>query len=171
RDLGPDRPRVNLLGSGAILRETLRAQELLDTEFGVASNVYSVTSYKALYQDARDCERSNRLHPRGEPRVAYVRQVLGGESGPVVAASDYVSPVPLSITPWVDRPYAVLGTDGFGRSDARRELRRFFEVDAENIVLAALWELAELGEFPRKKLPAAIKTLGLDPEKPNPATV
>ncbi|OHB86218.1 MAG: pyruvate dehydrogenase (acetyl-transferring), homodimeric type, partial [Planctomycetes bacterium RBG_16_64_12] len=171
RDLGRDSPKVQLFGSGAILREALRAQEILEAKFGVSSNVYSVTSYKALYQDARDCDRYNRLHPGKEPRKAYVQQVLEAKSGPAVAALDYVSSVALSIAPWVGRPFAVLGADGFGRSDARKELRRFFEVDAENIVLAALWELAAQEKFPRKKLGPAIKTLGLDPEKPNPVTV
>ena len=171
RDLGPDKPEVQLLGSGAILRETLRAQEILAERFQVSSNVYSVTSYKALYQDGRDCERWNRLHPGDEPRRPYVAQVLDGQPGPVVAASDYVSALGTSIAPYVPGRYVVLGTDGFGRSEARRELRRFFEVDAEHIALAALGELAEEKKFPKSKLKGAIKKLGLDPQKPNPATV
>jgi pyruvate dehydrogenase E1 component len=171
RDLGPDRPKVQLFGSGAILREVLRAQEMLDGQFGVSSEVYSVTSYKALYYDARDCQRWNRLHPKQAPRTPYVREVLAGQAGPVVAASDYVAAVPLAIGPWVPGPYVALGTDGFGRSEARQELRRFFEVDGENIALAALGELAELGKFPKAKLAAAVKILGLDPEKPNPVKV
>jgi pyruvate dehydrogenase E1 component len=171
RDLGPQSPRVLLFGSGSILRETLRAQELLEEKFGVSSTVYSVTSYKRLLYDARDCERWNRLHPDQTPRVPYVTQVLEGEHGPVVAASDYVCAVPLAIGSWVPGPYAVLGTDGFGRSEARKELRRFFEVDAENVALAALVELAAQEKFPRAKLSAAIKQLGLDPDKPNPVTV
>ncbi len=169
RDLGPDRPNVQLLGSGAILRESLRAQEILEHQFGVSSTVYSVTSYKALYQDGRDCQRYNRLHPDQEPRRPYVTQVLEGQPGPVVAALDYVTAVGLSIAPWVPGRYVVLGTDGFGRSEARRELRRFFEVDAENIVLAALYELAEEEKFPKAELSEAINKLGLDPEKLNPA--
>jgi len=171
RHLGSNRPKVQLLGSGAILRESIRAQELLDEQFGVSSNVYSVTSYKALLADARDCDRGNRLRPEESPRRPYVRQVLEGESGPVVAASDYVSALPLSIAPWIEGGYTVLGTDGFGRSEARKELRRFFEVDAENIALAALAELARREQFPKSKLPQAIKTLGLDPGKPNPANI
>jgi pyruvate dehydrogenase E1 component len=170
RDLGPERPKVQLLGSGAILREALRAQDLLEGQFGVSSTVYSVTSYKALLDDARRSARFNRLHPDEEPRRAYIQQVLDGESGPVVAALDYVSAVALSLAPWIDRPYAVLGTDGFGRSEARPQLRRFFEVDAENIVLGALTQLAELGQYPKAKLAEAIKTLGLDPEKLHPLT-
>lgn len=172
RDLGPKKPKVRLLGSGAILREALRAQDLLEQHFGVSSSVYSVTSYKRLADDARDCQRWNRLHPTETPQRPYVQEVLDGDqSTPVVSASDYVSAVGLTLSPWIPGPYTVLGTDGFGRSEAREELRRFFEVDAENIALAALVELARQRQFPKAKLSAAIKTLGLDPEKPNPTTV
>jgi pyruvate dehydrogenase E1 component len=171
RDLGPKKLKVQLFGSGAILRESLRAQDILDKQFGVSSIVYSVTSYKALAEDARAADRWNRLHPDSEPLVPYLVQTLEGESAPLVAASDYVSAVPLSVSRYVPCRYAVLGTDGFGRSEARKELRRFFEVDAENIALTALHELAADDKYPRNKLPAAIKALGLDPEKPNPWTV
>jgi pyruvate dehydrogenase E1 component len=173
RDLGPGKPKVQLFGSGAILRESLRAQDLLDQHFGVGSNVYSVTSYKSLYYDGRQCDRWNRLHPQDPPRRPYVSQVLQGETGPVVAALDYVSAVGLSIAPWVpiSPSYVVLGADGFGRSEARKELRRFFEIDAENIAMAALVELARGGKYPREQLTAAIKTLGLDPDKLNPVAV
>ena len=171
RDLGPGKPKVQLFGSGAILRESLRAQDILQEHFGVSSDVYSVTSYKALYQDARAAQRWNRLHPDETPRVPYVRQVLEGQAGPIVAASDYVSAVALSLAPWLPPEYTVLGTDGFGRSEARGELRRFFEVDAENIVLAALGALVGREEFPRSQVAAAIKKLGLDPDKPNPAVL
>ncbi|MBN2578871.1 MAG: pyruvate dehydrogenase (acetyl-transferring), homodimeric type [Pirellulales bacterium] len=164
-------PHVRLLGSGAILRESLRAQEILEEKFGVSSTVYSVTSYKSLLYDAREAERFNRLHPDQPSHEPYVRQVLGDSANPVVAASDYVAAVPLSIAPWVGPGYRVLGCDGFGRSEARMELRRFFEVDAENIALTALTELTAQARYPRDKLPAAVKTLGLDPEKPNPVTV
>ncbi len=167
RDLGPNKPKVQLLGSGAILRESLRAQEILEEQFAVSSNVHSVTSYKALLADARDCQRHNRLHPNEEPRVPYVQQVLDDQSGPAVAALDYVSAVGLSIGPWIRGSYTVLGTDGFGRSEARKELRRFFEVDAENIALTALSQLAAEGKYPIEDLPKAIEKLGLDPEKPN----
>jgi pyruvate dehydrogenase E1 component len=181
RDAGPKRPTVRLLASGAILREALRAQDLLDERFRVGSDLFSVTSYKALYDDGRQCDHWNRLHPQEPPRQPYVRQVLAGSTGPIVAALDYVAAVGLSLAPWVnDRTspltmgegpgpgvssYVVLGADGFGRSEARRELRRFFAVDAESIALAALVELVREGKYPREKLPAAIKTLGLDPNK------
>ena len=171
RDLGSGKPKVRLLGSGAILRETLRAQDMLEQQFGVASDVYSVTSYKSLYDDARDCERFNRLHPKEDPRRPFVAEVLDGEPMPTVAASDYVTAVPMSIAQWVPEGYVVLGTDGFGRSEAREDLRRFFEVDAENITLAALTELSRQGKYPKSKLPAAIKQLKLDPDKPNPARI
>jgi pyruvate dehydrogenase E1 component len=171
RNAGAKKPKVRLLGSGAILREVLRAQEILEQQFGLSSDVFSVTSYKALAEDARECQRWNRLHPDENPRQSYVTEQLADGEEPVIAASDYVSAVPLSITPWIGAPYVVLGCDGFGRSEAREELRRFFEVDAENVVLAALGELAESGAYPKDKLPEAIKTLGLDPEKPTPWTV
>ena len=171
RNLGPKRPHVQLFGSGAILRESLRAQEILDTQFGVSSTVYSVTSYKALYQDAKECERWNRLNPGEQPRRPYVQEVIDEVRGPIIAATDYVSAVALSISPWVGPAYCVLGTDGFGRSEAREELRRFFEVDAENIALAALTELAKLDQYPKAKLAKAIAALGLDPTKPNPVSL
>ena len=170
RDAGPKKPRVQLLGSGAILREVLRAQEILESQFGVSSDVFSVTSYKRLYQDGREAQRWNRLHPQEKPRRCFLEQTLDGRDGPVVSASDYLASVPLSVAPWLPGPLAVLGTDGFGRSEDRKRLRRFFEVDAENVALAALGELARAGQYPVNKLPGAIKQLGLDPEKPNPAT-
>lgn len=168
RDLGPDRPSVDLMASGAILREALRAQEILDQKFAVSSRVFSVTSWKRLLEDAREVDRYNRLHPESAPRVPYVQQVLEGSQGTVVAASDYVSAVPLTLARWIPGDYVALGTDGFGRSEARRELRRFFEVDAENIALAALTSLAERGLYPKDRLASAIRELGLDPEKPVP---
>jgi pyruvate dehydrogenase E1 component len=171
RSASSGKPHVRLFGSGAILREALRAEEILESQFGVSSTVYSVTSYKSLLYDGRDADRFNRLHPDQPPREPYVRQVLGNGQDPIVAASDYSVAVPLSIAPWAGPNYCVLGCDGFGRSEARAELRRFFEVDAENIALTALTELARQEKYPRENLPAAIKTLGLDPEKPNPVNV
>ena len=170
RDLGKKSAKVQLFGSGAILREVIRAQQILNEQFGVSSTVYSVTSYKALYDEGNACERWNRLHP-GESRRPFVSQAVDSEGGPIIAASDYVKAVPLSIARWLPSPYAVLGTDGFGRSEARKELRRFFEVDAENVALTALTELANQGKYPQEKLAAAIQKLGLDHEKPNQVEV
>ena len=171
QDAGPNSPRVRLLGSGAILRESLRAQEILASRFGVSSDVYSVTSYKNLLYDGTECQRWNRLHPNELPRASHVAQTLADGRGPVIAASDYVRAVPLAISPWIGAPYVVLGCDGFGRSEDRKQLRRFFEVDAENNALAALTALADQGDYPREKLAAAVGELHLDPAKPNPVTV
>ena len=171
RDLGSKSPKVQLFGSGAILREALRAQEILATQFDVSSTAFSVTSYKALHQDGRDCERYNRLHPGKEPRMPYISQIMAGRPGPVVAALDYVSALAHSVSPWVPSPYRVLGADGFGRSEDREHLRRFFEVDAEHITLAALESLAEQGQIPQSQVADAIRKLGIDPEKPNPMSV
>jgi pyruvate dehydrogenase E1 component len=137
--------RVHLLGSGPILRETLRAQELLASRFGVAADVWSVTSYRELRREALDVERWNLLHPGEAPKVPYVRQALQNEQGVFVAASDYMRQIPEMIQRWVPGLYA-LGTDGFGRSESRKALRRFFEVDAESITLAALSQLLHKGE-------------------------
>ncbi len=162
------RPAVQLLGSGSILREALRAAQILDTQFGVAADVWSVTSYNQLRRDALEAERWNRLHPLETPRVPYVSTVFIETQGPIVAASDYMKIVPDQIAPWLPGRMASLGTDGFGRSDNRTELRRFFEVDAESIVLAALYQLALRDEIPREKVAEAIEELGIDPEKANP---
>jgi len=170
-DLGSKRPKVQLLGSGAILREVLRAQEILEQKFGISSDVFSVTSYKALQYEARECHRWNRLNPDKPARASYLETVMQGHGGPVIAASDYVTAVPMSIAAWMPQPYTVLGTDGFGRSEARHDLRRFFEVDAESIALEALSELARLERYPKGKLVEAVKQLGLDPHKPNPTSM
>jgi pyruvate dehydrogenase E1 component len=157
--------RAQLLGSGAILNEALKAQQMLEERYGVAADVWSVTSYQQLYRDGHAVERWNTLHP-GEPgRIPYVTQCLGDSPGVVVAASDYVKALPDSIGRWMPAPLISLGTDGFGRSEARAELRRFFEVDAAAIVVAALSALAG-----KKKLDAgvarkAMEELGVDPEK------
>ena len=133
--------------------------------------MYSVTSYKTLYYDCLDCERHNRLHPADDPRTPWLQEVLRDTEGPTVAALDYVAATAQTIGRWMGDDYLVLGCDGFGRSEAREELRRFFEVDAENIALAALSELARVGKYPKQKLPDAVRALGLNPNKPNPVTV
>jgi pyruvate dehydrogenase E1 component len=157
-------PRVQVLGSGSLLREAMRAQELL-AELGVAADVWSATSYKQLRYDALEAERWNMLHPGEEPRKPYVTQALEGAAGPVVAVSDYMRLVPDQIARWVPQGLLPLGTDGYGRSDTRPELRRFFEVDAESVVVAALAELARRGTVPASAVGDAIGKLGIDPEK------
>jgi pyruvate dehydrogenase E1 component len=168
-ELSGDRPRVRLLASGAILREALRAQGLL-AERGIGAEVWSVTSFTELRREALEVERWNRLHPTASPRVPYVTQLLGGEPWPVVAATDYMKIVADQIARFVPAPFHPLGTDGFGRSDARRELRRYFEVDAESIAATALYELARAGRIDPADVERAIAELGLDPEAPDPAT-
>lgn len=161
-------PRVHLFGSGAILPETVRAQSLLAAE-GIAADVFSVTSYTELLRDARAAERWNRLHPADEPRIPYVRQVLGDDAVPVISASDYVAGLAGPLSSYLPDGLHVLGTDGFGRSDTRAALRRFFEVDAESICATALYELARREEIEVSRVTEAIARLGLDPDAPDPA--
>jgi pyruvate dehydrogenase E1 component len=162
------RPRIHLFGSGAILHEVLRAQALL-AERGVAAEVWSVTSYTELRRDALALERWSMLHPREEPRLPYVTQALQHEPWPIVAATDYMKIVVDQIARFVPAGLHALGTDGFGRSETRETLRRFFEVDAECIVVAALHELAQLGQVEAAQVQEAIEAFGIDPEKPDPA--
>jgi pyruvate dehydrogenase E1 component len=160
--------RVQLFGSGAILRMALQAQELLAERFKVASDVWSVTSYTQLRRDAADCERWNMLHPTEAPRRSYLEQVLEGRQGPFIAASDYVRAWTEQIGRWIPGDYYCLGTDGMGRSETRENLRRHFEVDAESIAIAALWRLSKQGVFDSHRLASAIQELGFDDDKPNP---
>jgi pyruvate dehydrogenase E1 component len=162
--------RAQLFGSGSILREAIRAQQILADRFNVASDVWSVTSYKNMRTDALACDRWNRLHPEEEPRVAYVEKALEGLEGPFVAATDYMKLVPQQIAPWVPGRLVTLGTDGFGRSDTREDLRRHFEVDAESIAVATLHDLARRGKIEREMVQNTIKDMGIDPEKPDPVT-
>jgi pyruvate dehydrogenase E1 component len=161
-------PRVHLFGSGAMLREALRAKTLL-AERGVAAAVWSVTSYSELRREAMEAERWTRLHPRDNPRMPYVSRVLAPEPWPIIAATDYMKIVPDQIARYVPASLHVLGTDGFGRSDDRRALRRFFEVDAEAISVAALSELARTGKVEPERVSAAIRDFGIDAESPDPA--
>ncbi len=160
--------RAQLFGSGAIMFEVLKAQQILE-QYGVAADVWSVTSYKELYRNANDCERWNMLHPGETPKVPFVTQRLKDTQGVLVAASDYMKVLPESISQWMPRPLISLGTDGFGRSEGRASLRDFFEVDAKHIVLATLHALARDGKFTPAAIQQAIKDLGINPEKPNPA--
>jgi pyruvate dehydrogenase E1 component len=160
--------RAQLFGSGAIMFEVLKAQELLE-KYGVAADVWSVTSYKELYRDANDCERWNMLHPGQTPKVPFVTEQLKNTQGVLVAASDYMKILPESISQWMPRPLVSLGTDGFGRSEGRASLRDFFEVDAKHIALATLHALAREKKIESKTVNQAIKDLGINPEKANPA--
>jgi pyruvate dehydrogenase E1 component len=162
--------RAQLLGSGAILNEALRAQEILERNYGVAVDVWSVTSYKCLYTDAIEADRWNRLHPDETPRVPYVTQCLQDEQGVLVAATDYLKVLPAMVSKWIPRRLSTLGTDGFGRSEGREALRDFFEVDARFIALATLHELAQDGLVGEAVVQNAIKDLGINPDKPNPVT-
>jgi pyruvate dehydrogenase E1 component len=164
-------PRVQLMGSGAILREVEAAAGLLASEFGVASDVYSATSFTELRRDGLAAERWNLLHPEDEPRVPYVTQLLADRPGPLIAASDYIKTYADQIRPYVERRFHALGTDGYGRSDFRRKLRDFFEVDRRWIALAALKALADEGTVPRSTVADALKKLQIDPAKPDPVTV
>ncbi|MCW5890995.1 MAG: pyruvate dehydrogenase (acetyl-transferring), homodimeric type [bacterium] len=160
--------RVQLLGTGAILEEAVRARAILGERYGIAADVWSVTSYKALHRDALDVDRWNRLHPSRAPRVPYVAECLGSRRGPVVAASDYVRALPESIARFAPFPMTSLGTDGFGRSDGRKALRDFFEVDARHIALAALAALARTGVVEPPVVEQALTDLDIDPERVNP---
>jgi pyruvate dehydrogenase E1 component len=162
--------RVQLLGSGSILREVMAAADLLEKDWGVAADVWSVTSFTELRRDGLDCERWNLLHPGETQKVPYVTAQLDGHGGPVIASTDYMKLFADQIRPFVprDRGYRVLGTDGFGRSDFRSKLRSHFEVDRHFVVLAALRALVDDKTLEPKVLADAIKRYGIDPDKSNP---
>jgi pyruvate dehydrogenase E1 component len=166
-----DAPRVQLLGSGAILREVIAAQDLLETDFGVAGDVWSCPSFNELRREGLDVQRWNLLHPEDKPRETYVGRCLNAAPGPVVAATDYMKLFADQIRPFIYKHYLVLGTDGFGRSDYRRQLRKFFEVDRYYVTVAALKALADEGSIPAATVAKAIKKYGIDPNKPNPVAV
>jgi len=165
---GKKKKKVQLLGSGTILREAIAAAEILSEEWGVDSDIWSCTSFNELAREANDVERWNRLHPLENPKVPYVSQLLKGHRGPVIAATDYIRQYPEQIRQWVPARYSVLGTDGYGRSDTRVELRRHFEVNATHIVVAALKALADEGTLPAAKVAEAIEKYGIDVDKTNP---
>ena len=157
-----------MLGSGAILNEVVKAQQLLAERYGVAADVWSATSYTELRRDALDVERRNMLHADADPQHPYVTQTLGAEPGVFVAASDFMKALPDSIARWLPRPLTTLGTDGFGRSETREALRDFFEVDARYVTLATLHALARGGEIEASVASGAVRELGIDPDKLNP---
>ena len=163
--------KVQLLGSGSILREVLAAAELLDRDWGVAADVWSAPSFVELRRDGMAVDRRNLLHPEAEPQTAYVTRCLAGHGGPVIASTDYMKAYADQIRPWVPGRFVALGTDGFGRSDTREKLRHFFEVDRHWVTLAALKALADDGVVPAKTVSDAIKKYGIDPDKADPTTV
>ncbi len=165
---GKKKAKVQLLGSGTIFREVIKAAELLKEDWGVEADVWSATSFNELAREAHDCDRWNRLNPKAPQRIPYVSQCFEGSEGPFIAATDYIRNYADQIRKWLPGSYTVLGTDGFGRSDVRANLRRFFEVDSYNVVVAALTSLAEEGKIPAKKVEEAIAKYGLDADKPNP---
>jgi pyruvate dehydrogenase E1 component len=164
--------KVQLLGSGAILREAIAASALLAEDFGISANIWSVTSFTELHRQGTDIQRWNMLHPEEKPRACYVKECLQNRKGPVVAATDYVKAYPNQIRSCMPHNYYyVLGTDGFGRSDSRKQLRKFFEIDRYYITVAALKGLADMGELATSKVTEAIRKYHLDADKPNPMTV
>jgi len=165
---GKDARHVHLLGSGTILREVIAAADLLAADFGVTADVWSVPSFTELRREGLDAERWNLLHPTEKPRKSHVETCLTGRPGPVIAATDYMKAFADQIRPFVPGRYRVLGTDGFGRSDYRKKLRQFFEVDRQFVTVAALSSLAEMGTVPASMVADAIKKYGINPEKPNP---
>ena len=168
---GEGQLRVQLLGSGTIFREVIAAAELLKRDWGVEADIWGCPSFNELARDGQDAARWNLLHPLDEPRLSHVEQKLGGTTGPVIAATDYVKLFAEQIRPFVKRTYITLGTDGFGRSDTREALRHHFEVDRHWVTLAALKALADDGQIDRDKVAAALLKYNLDPAKPNPLTV
>jgi len=158
---------VRLLGSGAILREVQAAAALLADDWKVASEVFSVTSFSELARDAREVLRWNRLHPDDPPRRSHVAELLTGNA-PIVAATDYVRAYPELVAAHVGASFTALGTDGFGRSDTRKALRQFFEVDRHHIVVAALGALADEGKVERARIGEAMRKYGIDPERKDP---
>jgi len=166
---GKRRKKVQLMGSGTILREVIAAAELLDKDWSIDADIWSVTSFNELKREALDVERWNMLHPLEDKRVSYIEKCLKDKRGPVIAATDYVHNYSAQISKWIPASYTTLGTDGFGRSDTRAQLRKHFEVNSHYVTVAALMALADDGQFPAGKVQEAIEKYGIDPEKMNPA--
>lgn len=171
KDGGKGKHKVQLFGSGAILNEVIAAADLLEKDYAVSADIWSVTSYSELRRDGSAVDRANLFAPEKKPGVSYVERCLADRKGPVIAASDYVKAYADLIRPYINRTYVTLGTDGYGRSDTREKLREFFEVDRHYIAVAALHALAKEGEIEPSVVAAAMKKYGIDPKKPNPVTV
>ena len=171
RQGGKGKQRVQLLGSGTILREVIAAADLLKNDFGVDADIWSVTSFNELGREGNEVQRWNMLHPEEQPRESYVETCLQDSNGPVIAATDYIRAYADQIRKFIHRRYTVLGTDGFGRSDTRAKLRRFFEVNRYYVAVAALKALADEGAIKPGKVGEAIKKYDINPEKPNPIRV
>ena len=162
---------MQLLGSGTIFLEVVAAADLLKADWGVDADLWSCPSFTELARDGMTVDRQNLLHPTAKPQVSHVTQCLAGTQGPVIAATDYIRSFAEQIRAYVPRRYTVLGTDGFGRSDTRAQLRRFFEVDRYYVTVAALKALADEGTLPARTVVDAMKKYSIDPAKPAPWTV
>jgi pyruvate dehydrogenase E1 component len=160
--------RVQLMGSGTILREVIAAAELLEKDFGVKADIWSCPSFNELARDGQDVERHNRLNPEAKPRKAYITQLLEGQQGPAIVATDYIRAYPEQVRAFVPMHYTVLGTDGYGRSDTRENLRRHFEVDRFHVAQAAIAALAAEGKTTEKEVARAIKLYRIDAGKQKP---
>ena len=165
---GKKKNKVQLMGSGTILREVIAAADLLMDDWSVDSDIWSCTSFNELAREAQEVDRWNRLHPLKDAQTPFVTKQLTGHRGPAVAATDYIKQYPEQIRQWVPNGYSTLGTEGFGRSDTRFELRKHFEVDRFHVVIAALKALADEGTLPAAKVDEAIKKYGINPEKLTP---
>ena len=159
---------VQLFGSGSILNETIKAAEILSKDFGIDSDVWSITSYSEIQRDGAEILRWNQLHPDKKPKETYIQKCLKGRSGPVIAASDYIRSHVDQIRPYINSSFYTLGTDGYGRSDTRKELRKFFEVNKESIIVNTLSALSHEQKIASKVVNDAIKKYKIDPEKPYP---
>jgi pyruvate dehydrogenase E1 component len=171
REKKPGKKHVNLMGSGTILVQAMKAAEMLKADFGVTSDIWSATSFNELARDGQDCARHNRLNPLAEQKVPYITKTLAGAKGPVVIATDYMKNYGEQVRGFIEQPLSILGTDGYGRSDSRVNLRRFFEVDPNHIAAAAMVELYKLKAVTKADLEKALKKYDIDGGKPNPRLV
>jgi pyruvate dehydrogenase E1 component len=167
----PGKNHVNLMGSGTILVQAMKAAKMLEVDFGVTADIWSATSFNELARDGQDAARHNRLNPLADTQVPYVTEVLSKAKGPVIVATDYMKNYAEQIRAFVPGEFTVLGTDGYGRSDSRVNLRRFFEVDADHIAAAAMTELYKAGAVSKTDLKSALSKYNIDGEKPNPRLV